>query len=194
MAHDDKLVTLQKMGEDMIATDYAIVLFDATQALAQLHDFVDVLCDCVNNGASVGFLPPLSAEEAEAYWRDVIADVARGQIVLLGAQQDGRVIGSVQLHPSGKRNGLHRAEVAKMLVHTSARRRGIARALMTALEDEARRLGRTTLVLDTRQGEPSEILYQGMGYQKAGVIPQFARSADGTLHSTVLYYKVTGDW
>lgn len=177
----------------MIAKDYVISLLDATQALAQLNDFVDVLCNCVNNGASVGFLPPLSAEEAETYWRDVFADVARGQIVLWGAQEGGRVIGTVQLHPSGKRNGLHRAEVAKMLVHSSARRRGVANALMTALEDEARRMNRTTLVLDTRQGEPSEFLYQGLGYQKAGVIPQFARSADGTLHSTVIYYKVTGD-
>jgi ribosomal protein S18 acetylase RimI-like enzyme len=87
-------------------------------------------------------------------------------------------------------NGLHRAEVAKLMVHRAARRRGIARALMLALEDHARRLGRTTLVLDTRQGDPSERLYQSLGYQLAGAIPEYARSADGTLDATAIYYRL----
>ncbi len=171
---------------------YTISLLDPLQAQMLLPDLVDVLCNTVDDGASVGFLPPLAPYTAEAYWRGLLADVGRGDVLLWGACEDGRLLGTVQLHPSSKLNGSHRAEVAKLLVHTSARRRGIARALMNALEDEARRIKRTTLVLDTRQGEPSELLYQGLGYLKAGVIPQFARSADGTLHSTVLYYKLIG--
>jgi GNAT superfamily N-acetyltransferase len=87
-------------------------------------------------------------------------------------------------------NSLHRAVVAKLIVHRSVRRRGIGRALMTAVEAEARRLGRTTLHLDTREGDPSERLYRGLGWERAGAIPRWARSADGTLHTTIFYYRL----
>jgi GNAT superfamily N-acetyltransferase len=87
-------------------------------------------------------------------------------------------------------NGRHRAEVTKLMVHRTARRQGIGRALMVAVEAEARRLGRTTLHLDTREGDPSERLYQTLGWQRAGAIPRWARSADGTLHTTVFYHRV----
>jgi acetyltransferase len=96
----------------------------------------------------------------------------------------------VQLELALRPNALHRAEVQKVMVLTTARRRGIGRALMVAVEVEARRLGRTTLVLDTRQGDPSERLYLGVGCQCAGIIPRYAKSATGVLDGSVFYYKL----
>ncbi|MBI3960694.1 MAG: GNAT family N-acetyltransferase [Chloroflexi bacterium] len=167
-----------------------IALLSHAGALSAVDELSLILADSVDSGASVGFLPPLAVEEAIAYWRDVCADVGRGRVRLFAAYTDGQLAGTVQLQPSPKANGSHRAEVAKLLVHSAFRRRGIARALMTALEAEARRLGRTTLVLDTRQGDPSELLYAGLGWVKAGIIPAYARNGDGGLDATVFYYKL----
>ncbi|MBI1294425.1 GNAT family N-acetyltransferase [bacterium] len=174
----------------MLTLNYTVTLLNATQARSLLPGFVDVLCDSVNNGASVGFLPPFRPEDAQAYWREVFAGVERGSILLWAAHEDRRLLGTVQLHPVGKPNGSHRAEVAKLLVHSSARRRGIARALMAALETEARRLRRSTLVLDTRQGDLAEPLYQSLGYTIAGVIPKYALNGEGGVDATVFYYKL----
>lgn len=108
---------------------------------------VALLQDAVDDGASVGFLPPLSNVEARAYWDGVIEDLGDGLLVLFVAFQEGEVIGSVQLEPAGRANGAHRAEVQKLMVHQRARRQGIGRALMAALEEHARRIGRTLLIL-----------------------------------------------
>jgi acetyltransferase len=152
---------------------------------------VVLLQDVVGGGASVGFLPPLAAEEASAHWDSVAAALEDGRRRLWIARvADGGIVGTVQLDLATQANGRHRAEVIKLMVASSARRRGIGRLLMEAAEAEARRLGRTTLVLDTRQGDPSEALYRGMGWQPAGTIPRYARSADGTLHTTAFYYKL----
>ncbi len=148
-----------------------------------------LLCDAVNDGASVGFLPPLTVDEAAAYWHGVIAAVAAGERLLLVARAGEETIGTVQLDLCQRANGLHRAEVMRLLVHTTARRRGVGRALMEAAEAEARARGRTLLVLDTRDGDPSCRLYESLGYTRAGVIPRYARSADGRLHATAIYYK-----
>jgi ribosomal protein S18 acetylase RimI-like enzyme len=111
--------------------------------------------------------------------------------VLFAARDaDGGIVGSAQLDLALRANGLHRAEVAKVMVHRRARRHGLGRALMLAAEDEARRRGRTTLVLDTREGDPSEILYRSLGWRLAGTIPRYAKSADGTLHTTAFYFKL----
>jgi GNAT superfamily N-acetyltransferase len=144
----------------------------------------------VDGGASVGFLPPLDPAEAATYWDGVAAALAEGARVLLLSHHDGRPVGTVQLDLAMRPNGLHRAEVSRLMVHRAARRHGIGRALMLAIEERARALGRTTLVLDTRQGDPSERLYQALGWQLAGAIPRYARSADGSLHTTALYYKL----
>lgn len=170
--------------------DYTIELLDSTQGQAALPDFVDLLCATVDDGASVGFLPPLSIQEAERYWQGVLADLAESKLLLWGTRQGGCVVGTVQLHPVLKPNGSHRAEVAKLLVHPRSRRQGIARELMLTLEKEALARRRITLVLDTRQGDPSERLYTQLGYVKAGVIPNYARNGEGTLDPTVLYYKL----
>jgi acetyltransferase len=106
------------------------------------------------------------------------------------ATRDGELAGTVQLDLASRPNGRHRAEVAKLLVHTAHHRQGVGRALMQAVETEAARALRTTLVLDTRQGDRSQSLYASLGYIRAGTILQYARSADGTLHTTVFMYKL----
>lgn len=152
---------------------------------------VTLLTDSVDSGASVGFLPPLPDSEAIAYWESVVAAIERGSRLLWIARDSNRaVVGTVQLDLESRPNGRHRAEIMKLMVHTSARRRGIGRALMEAAEAEARRRGRTTLVLDTRQGDPSERLYRSLGWTLAGVIPRYAQSADGALDPSAFYYRL----
>ena len=152
---------------------------------------VTLLQDAVDSGASLGFLPPLDAGEATAYWATVIDDVREGSRLLLVAPgADGGIVGSVQLDLALRANARHRAEVTKLMVHRAARRRGIGRALMVELEAHARQLGRTTLVLDTREGDPSERLYRALGYTFVGAIPRYARSAGGALDPTAIYYKL----
>ena len=159
---------------------------------ARRSELAALLQDAVDSGASVGFLPPVSDEEALAYWSGVEAAVAEGSRVLVLATEGagGALLGSAQLDLAGRPNASHRAEVAKVMVHRSARRRGIGRALMEGVEAEARWLGRTTLILDTRQGDPSEVLYRSQGWTLAGTIPRYARSATGSLDATALYYKL----
>jgi len=164
-----------------------------------------LLRDAVDSGASIGFLPPLAEAEADAYWRGVVAAVREGSCLLLVARDaeggadapegsadapEGEIVGTAQLLLATRPNALHRAEVAKVIVHTKVRRRGIGHALMLAVEERARRLGRTTLVLDTRQGDPSERLYTSVGYRLAGAIPAYAKSADGALDPSAFYYRL----
>jgi len=163
----------------------------ATAALSLRSGLVALLEDVVKGGASVGFLPPLDGEEAGAYWDGVAATLKGGSRRLwIACAADGGIVGTVQLDLPGQANGRHRAEVIKLMVLSGARRQGLGRLLMEAAEAEAHRLARTTLVLDTRQGDPSEALYRGMGWQPAGTIPRYAQSADGTLHTTAFYYKL----
>jgi GNAT superfamily N-acetyltransferase len=160
-------------------------------ARARERELIEILVDCVDAGASVGFLPPLAPAEAAAYWHTVADALADGSRVLLVAgPPEAPAVGTVQLDLCTRANGLHRAEVIRLLVHQRARRQGIGRALMEAIEAEARRRGRTTLVLDTRGGDPSERLYQSLGWQLAGVVPRYARSATGALDPSAFYYKL----
>jgi acetyltransferase len=169
-----------------------VEVLTADAARAAEPALIALLGDAVDSGASVGFLRPLAPAAAAAYWRTVAADVEQGSRVLLVARRagDGTVVGTAQLELAMRENGRHRAEVAKVMVLGAARRQGIGRALMLAAEDEARRLGRSTLVLDTRAGDPSERLYTSVGWQRAGEIPRYARSAGGGLDATVFYYKL----
>jgi ribosomal protein S18 acetylase RimI-like enzyme len=168
-----------------------IEMLDAVDVVRELPTLVQLLRDAVDGGASVGFMPPLAADEATAYWRSVVAAVETGaRIIAIARGDDGGIIGSAQLDLAAQANGRHRAEVQKVMVHSRARHRGVGGALMRAVEDEARALGRTTLVLDTRHGDPSERLYARVGYRCAGIIPRYARSADGALHATAFYYKL----
>ena len=164
-----------------------------TAADLEIHspELSALLRDAVDSGASIGFLPPLTEADAVAYWRSVADALGDGSRVVLAAH-DGELglVGSAQLDLAMRGNARHRAEVSKIMVHRRARRRGIGRVLMLALEDHARRLGRTTLVLDTRQGDPSEALYRALGWTFAGAIPRYARSASGALDGTAIYYKL----
>ncbi|ACS98921.1 GNAT family N-acetyltransferase [Paenibacillus sp. JDR-2] len=165
-----------------------IVIEQLTSLETSLRELADVLVRVVEDGASVGFLPPLSQEEAIEYWRSV----SDPEVMLFVAKVNGHLAATVQLQLCGKANGSHRAEIAKLMTHPEYRRKGIARQLM--LEAEAAALGknRSLLVLDTREGDPSNLLYMSLGYQLAGRIPNFARSADGSLAATMMYYKNIG--
>jgi acetyltransferase len=150
-----------------------------------------VLIDAVDSGASVGFLAPLSKTDALAYWQGIRKEMDQG-LVLLAAHMEGRLAGTVQLAPAAKANARHRAEVQKLLVLREFRGRGIGRALMQRVEEEARALGRWLLVLDTAT-DAAERLYRRLGYDRAGAIPEFAESpAGGAFDPTVLYYKRLG--
>jgi len=147
-----------------------------------------LLIDAVEHGASVGFLPPLRPEEAEAYWSGVLGE---GAVLWAARSASGEIVGTVQLQLARRANGAHRAEIAKLMVHSEARRQGIGCMLMQTAEERARRENRTLLVLDTREGDPSNLLYRSLGYIEAGRIPQYAISADGGRDATVIYYKLT---
>ena len=151
---------------------------------------VSLLQATVDDGASIGFLPPVSVDEASAYWMGVEEALRSPYRILLVALQGDQVVGSVQLDLVAKPNGAHRAEVMKLMVLPALRRQGIARALMLALEAQAQAAGRTTLVLDTRQGDSSELLYRSLGYTCIGVIPQYCCSANGNLDGSAFYYKL----
>jgi ribosomal protein S18 acetylase RimI-like enzyme len=147
----------------------------------------ELLVAIVAQGASVGFLPPLEPDIARTYWLHAIEPE---NVVFLVAKRNGAIVGTVQLEWSPKKNGRHRAEVNKLLVHPNAQRLGIGRKLMDRLEALALENGWTTLHLDTREGDTSNDFYQSQGWVKVGIIPRWAESADGTLDGTVFYYKL----
>lgn len=150
----------------------------------------DVLIDCVEGGASVSFMLPLPRARALAFWRDVLHGVARGERLLLVAESAaGRIVGTVQLIVALPDNQPHRADVAKMLVHRDARRQGIAAALMAAVDEAARDAGKRVLVLDTVTGGDAERLYERAGWQKVGVVPDYALMPDGALCGTTFFHK-----
>jgi GNAT superfamily N-acetyltransferase len=156
---------------------------------AQLHGLVDVLLDCVEGGASVGFMAPLSRERALAFWRGVAEGVARGERVLLVAEDAaGAIVGTVQVVLAQPDNQPHRADIAKMLVHRRARRQGLGAALMQAAERLAAQVGRSLLVLDTASGD-AERVYERLGWQRCGVIPGYALWPRGGLCSTTIFFK-----
>ncbi len=162
----------------------------ASEAAARVEGLADVLIDCVEGGASVSFMLPLPREKAVAFWRGVAAGVARGERVLLVAEDgEGQLLGTVQLVMAMPENQPHRADIAKMLVHRKARRRGVAQRLMAAVEDEARKEGKTVLVLDTVTGGDAERLYERAGWQRVGVIPQYALLPTGEPCATTVFYK-----
>lgn len=166
-----------------------IQIAEVTELDEVCEGLVELLRDSVTGGASVGFLPPISDAEATDYWRSVEDELPGGNRRLLVATIEGRLVGAVQLALCAKINGMHRAEVEKLMVHSSQRGAGIARQLMGAVEQTAVQSRRTLLVLDTRLGDVAEQLYRKLGYREAGRIPAFARGASGELEATCLFYK-----
>ncbi len=148
-----------------------------------------LLRDVVENGASVGYVLPVSTADIDVYWQGVAADVATGSCKLLVARDDDDIVGTVQLVFAGKPNGRHRAEVQKLLVHSAARRLGIARCLMTRAEEVAAAESRELLVLDTETGSGGHRLYASLGYAVAGEIPRYAIGTSGGWTPSTFMYK-----
>jgi len=160
-----------------------------TQAVAEA--LADVLIDCVEGGASIGFMQPLPRSKAVAFWEGVLASASRGERIVLVAEDTASqsIVGTVQLLLTMPDNQPHRADVAKMQVHRRARRRGVGAALLRAIETEARTADRTLLVLDTVTGSDAESLYSSLGWQRCGVIPDYALWPRGGLCSTTVFYR-----
>jgi GNAT superfamily N-acetyltransferase len=162
---------------------------DAAEAHTQLAGLAAVLVDCVAGGASVSYLAPFSHEEARAAFEAVATEVEQGRRLLLGAFVEGRLVGTVQVNLALPPNQPHRGEIAKLLVHRSARKRGIAQLLMEHAESEARAAGKTLLVLDTVTGDNAERLYTRLGWTRVGVIPGYALYPDGRPCDTTVFWK-----
>ena len=160
----------------------------ADEVLDRIGQLADVLLDCVEGGASVSFMLPMARETALNFWRKVADGVARNERTLIVAEDDEGIAGTVQLITDMPENQPHRADVAKLLVHRRARGAGIGRKLMEAVEDAARAQGRRVLVLDTAS-DTAERLYERLGWQRVGVVPDYAYMPDGALCATTFYYK-----
>ena len=169
-----------------------IRLLDADETRARMGELADVLADCVTGGASVGFMAPYGPADALPFWDGVAEAVGEGATLLFAAEREGRIVGTVQAGIRQMPNQPHRAGVKKLLVMESERGRGLARALMTAAEAEAARHGKTLLVLDTATGSPAETVYERLGWQRAGVIPDYALYPDGRFCATTFFYKKIG--
>ena len=166
-----------------------IVSLAAPIADDALGELADVQADCVAGGASVSFMAPFPSAQALAFFRKVEGSVAKGDTVLLAASLKGKIVGTVQLGLDTPPNQPHRAEIKKMLVHRRARGHGIGTALMARAEEEARRLGRWLLVLDTVPGENGHRLYLRCGWQQSGIVPNYALFPDGSLCDTAFMWK-----
>jgi GNAT superfamily N-acetyltransferase len=162
---------------------------DVTEAHAQLDGLAAVLADCVAGGASVSYMAPFTHGDARGAFEAWAAEVEQGRRLLLAAFAEGRLVGTVQVILALPPNQPHRAEIAKLLVHRSARKRGIARLLMEHAESEARAEGKTLLVLDTVTGDAAERLYARLGWTRVGVIPGYALYPDGRPCDTTVFWK-----
>lgn len=167
-------------------------ILDAEDIRAAVADLADVLSDCINGGASLGFMLPFEPQDAVGYWQDIADQVEGGGIILAAAELDGKIVGSVQVGLASKPNQPHRGDLMKLVVHRSARGLGLSRKLTEAVEAEAARRGRTLLVLDTATGSEAEAIYPRLGWERVGVIPDYALWPQGGLCGTTLFYKRIG--
>ena len=160
------------------------------EILSHIDSLSDILQNCVNGGASVSFMLPFSPENARQFWLGVAGSVGRQERTVLACRDEHEgFLGTVQLITDQPENQPHRADVAKLLVHEKARRRGVAMALMEALESAAKNQGKSVLVLDTATGSGAETFYQRAGWQKVGEIPRYALMPDGEMTATTVFYK-----
>lgn len=157
-----------------------IIELDGAAIEQRLEALSQILADSVAAGASISFMSPLPYHEASLFWsQKVLPEVVAGRRVVFGAVRGGELVGTVQLITALPPNQSHRCEIAKMIVHPGARRLGIGRALMSRALDHARHLGKTLVTLDTRSGDVAEPLYASLGFEVAGIIPNFAWDPDG---------------
>ena len=169
---------------------YSILRLDPPGIRARAAELADVLIDCVEGGASVSFMSGLDRRRAEGFWKDIADRAERDARAVLAAvrDSDGKIVGTVQMIPAGTDNQPHRADVAKMLVLRAERRRGLGAALMRAAEAAAIDAGKTLLTLDTASDD-AERLYAALGWERVGVIPNYALNPDGSFCDTVIYFK-----
>jgi GNAT superfamily N-acetyltransferase len=156
---------------------------------SEIRGLSDLLIDCVEGGASVSFMWPMSREKADSFWRSNVAGVARGERLVFVAEAHSQIVGTATVILNVPENQRHRGDVAKMLVHRRARKHGVGAALLKAAEGGALAAGRTLLVLDTVTGSDAERLYVRSGWQRCGEIPKYALWPDGRPCPTTIYYK-----
>jgi len=166
----------------------AIEVLDAQAAKNAVPQLADVLADCVNGGASVNFMLPYSSVDAAKFFHKVISSITRGETILLAARVDGRIVGTVQLGMDTPPNQPHRGEIKKLLVHRSARGKGVGAALMARIEAIAKEKGRTLLILDTASDDARR-LYERGGWLRLGNIPDYALWPAGGFCDTTIYWK-----
>lgn len=166
-----------------------VAVLDAAAAASAVLRLGDILCACVDEGADVSFVPPLALDVARGFWRGIAKDVAAGSRILLSGWVEGVLCATVTLALAGAGNQPHRAEVENLMVHPCRRGTGIARAMMSRLEEEALSSGRTLLTLDTRAGDRAEHLFRSMAWNEAGVIPGYTLRADHTPADTRFFWK-----
>jgi GNAT superfamily N-acetyltransferase len=166
----------------------SVELLDADAAAAAVPQLAEVLAECVDAGASVGFMAPFDRDEALAHFEAAARDVAAGKRLLLAASDGDRVVGTVQVLLAMPPNQPHRGEIAKLLVRPSARGQGIAQRLMERAEAEALAAGKTLLLLDTAS-DVAERLYERLGWTRLGVVPDFALLPDGRPCATTFFWK-----
>ena len=166
-----------------------IRMLDAAGAAAHAPQLRALLLDAVAHGASVGFVMPLGEATVDAYWREAADAVAAGTRILLVGWHEHVMVGTVQLDLCTKPNGVNRAEVQKLLVHSGARRLGVGTALMAAAELQALALRRGLLFLDTEAGSSAEALYARLGYTRVGELPEYCATPGGAWRATAIWYK-----
>jgi len=169
-------------------TDHSVILLSPQQAEARRDELVDLLVDAVEGGASVNFIWPMTRAKAEAWWKGALASQARGERLIFAAEAAGSLDGTVQLTLASQENQAFRADLGKLLVHRRARRKGLGALLMSAAEAEARRIGRTLLILDTEAGSDAERLYDRLGWTRFGQVPGYAMRADGTARELCTFF------
>jgi GNAT superfamily N-acetyltransferase len=164
----------------------------AAEGRERLKVLAEVLWDCVEGGASVSFMAPFSQTDAEGFFETVLNEVEEGKRILLAAFDESKLVGTVQMITATPPNQPHRADIAKLLVLRSARAHGVASRLMEEVENSARRVGKTLLVLDTVTGGGAEKLYLRLGWTKVGVVPNYALFPDGRWCDTTIFWKQVG--
>jgi GNAT superfamily N-acetyltransferase len=169
--------------------DVEVRRLDASAARNALGELAEVLVDAVEGGDSVSFMAGLRPDEAREFFESLLPELERGTRVLLAAYAEGELVGTVQLVHAWPPNSQHRAEVAKLLVHRRARGRGVGRALMERLEEEARANGKTLLVLDTVSERAADRLYDRLGWTRLGTVRDYARDPDGSFCDATFFYK-----
>ena len=167
-------------------------LLTAEKAKPVIPRLADILIDAVAKGAGVSFMHPLSKDDAEAYWQNQLPDVIAGKTFIFVCEDEkfGHIAGTVMLQKAWAPNQPHRADVAKLLVHSNSQRQGVDSALMLAVEKKATEIGLKLITFDAVAGGGAEKFYRTMGYTPVGVIPDYAYSGNGKLDATMFFYKV----